>query len=293
MLQFNLRFCHKPDQGMYIVQIMAQLAAANELQRAATRILDVRDAARFEAGHAAGAYNIPWDELRDRGFEMPSRATKLLVHCDAPFVAEVRAWFATRSERCRWNVVGVSAGGGPERGPAPAGRFLFDASPLLAASADLLPRSGRALDVGAGSGRDAATLFRFGLRVVALDRDAAALARFERLCARQGYRAEAVRATLEKAGDVADAAPGPFDVVTVARFLHRPTLLELGDALAPGGLLLYHTFMEGCAHPTDPAVLLRPGELRAAFPDLDILRDDVAEIDDGRRLSMFVARRPD
>ena len=84
-----------------IVQIMAQLAAANELQRAATRILDVRDAARFEAGHAAGAYNIPWDELRHRGFEMPSRATKLLVHCDAPFVAEVRAWFATRSERCK------------------------------------------------------------------------------------------------------------------------------------------------------------------------------------------------
>ena len=97
----------------------------------------------------------------------------------------------------------------------------------------------------------------------------------------------------DRTGDVAAAAPGPFDVVTVARFLHRPTLLELGDALAPGGLLLYHTFMEGCAHPTDPAVLLRPGELRAAFPDLDILRDDVAEIDDGRRLSMFVARRPD
>ena len=84
---------------------MAQLAADDELQQVAgkeadVRILDVRDAATFDAGHAAGAYCIPWDELRDRGFEMPSRAAPLAVHCEASRVAEVRDWFATRSERC-------------------------------------------------------------------------------------------------------------------------------------------------------------------------------------------------
>ena len=35
-------------------------------------VLDVRDRTNYEAGHAIEAYNIPFEELRDRGFEMPS-----------------------------------------------------------------------------------------------------------------------------------------------------------------------------------------------------------------------------
>ena len=47
--------------------------------------------------------------LRDRGFEMPSHKTPLVVECDAADVETVREWFATRDERCRWNVVDVRA----------------------------------------------------------------------------------------------------------------------------------------------------------------------------------------
>ena len=46
-------------------------------------VLDVRDRKNYEAGHAIDAYNIPMDELRDRGFEMPSHTTPLVVECDA------------------------------------------------------------------------------------------------------------------------------------------------------------------------------------------------------------------
>ena len=35
-----------------------------------------------------------------------------------------------------------------------------------------------------------------------------------------------------------------------------------------------------------------PGELRSAFAGLEVLRDDVEAIDDGRELSFFAARRP-
>ena len=46
-------------------------------------VLDVRDRKNYEEGHAIDAYNIPFDELRDRGFEMPSHKTPLVVECDA------------------------------------------------------------------------------------------------------------------------------------------------------------------------------------------------------------------
>ena len=84
-----------------------------------------------------------------------------------------------------------------------------------------------------------------------------------------------------------------FHLITVCRHLHRPTLRELAAMLAPGGVLLFHTFLEGNSHPTDPASVLQVGELCAIFEgELQILRDDACAIDDGRILSFFVAQRP-
>ena len=150
-------------------------------------VLDVRDRANYEAGHAIDAYNIPFDQLRDRGFEMPSHKTPLVVECDAADVETVRDWFATRDERCRWNVVEVRAASAEKSGPGSPGRFLFAGCPLLAAMASHVcaaaaaPGS-RALDVGSGSGRDAALLCcRYGFDLVcALDRDGRALSRWAR-----------------------------------------------------------------------------------------------------------------
>ena len=96
-------------------------------------VLDVRSQQNYEAAHTIDAYNIPFDELRDRGFEMPSHATPLVVECDAADVETIREWFATRDERCRWNVVDVQAASVEQSGPGTPGRFLFSGSPLLAA----------------------------------------------------------------------------------------------------------------------------------------------------------------
>ena len=265
-------------------------------------VLDVRSSSAYAEGHAKDAYNIPMDELRDRGFEMPSHKTPLVVECDAADVETIREWFATRDERCRWNVVDVRAASVEETGPGAPGRFLFSGSPLLAAmeqhvrAAAAAPGS-RALDVGSGSGRDAALLCcRYGFEVVcALDRDAKALSRFTRLLDRHQVPPEsrvAVEATIRAEGDLTAALaslPGPWHLIHVARFLKREMLAELAALLAPGGLLLFHTFVEDSPSSTHAVA---PGELRRAFSSLEILRDDVEAIDDGRELSFFAARKP-
>ena len=264
-------------------------------------VLDVRSQPLYESGHAIDAYNIPFDKLRDRGFEMPSHKSPLVVECDAAEVETVRDWFATRDERCRWNVVDVRAASAEELGPGAPGRFLFTGSPLLAAmeqhvrAAAAAPGS-RALDLGSGSGRDAALLCcRYGFDFVcALDRDERALSRWARLCDRHQVPLESrvvLHHTLERAGDLTSVSGplGPFHLVHVARFLKREMLAELAALLAPGGLLLFHTF---CEDPPRAQHAVAPGELRRAFSSLEILRDDVEAIDDGRELSFFAARRP-
>ena len=266
------------------------------------QVLDVRSQHKYEEGHAIDAYNIPFDELRDRGFEMPSHKTPLVVECDAADVETVRKWFATRDERCRWNVVDVRAAGAEDIGPGAPGRFLFAGCPLLAAmsnqvSAAAAAPGSRALDVASGSGRDAALLCcRYGFDLVcALDRDAKALRRWTRLLDRHQVATEsrvAVEATIQAEGDLTAALaslPGPWDLIHVARFLKRELLAELAALLAPGGLLLYHTFVEDTPSSTHAVA---PGELRSAFSSLEVLRDDVEAIDDGRALSFFAARKP-
>ena len=83
-----------------------------------------------------------------------------------------------------------------------------------------------------------------------------------------------------------------FELVTACRHLHRPSLQEMGDLVRPGGLLLYHTFVEGgCDHPSDPARLIKRGELAQSFSGFEVIRDDEDVIEDGRVMSFFMARK--
>ena len=59
--------------------------------------------------------------------------------------------------------------------------------------------------------------------------------------------------------------------MVVANYLHRPLFAALAAALDEGGVLIYETFMTGnekFGRPSNPAFLLRPGELLQAFPGL-------------------------
>jgi SAM-dependent methyltransferase len=114
---------------------------------------------------------------------------------------------------------------------------------------------GEVLDVAAGSGRHARFLARLGFEVDAVDRDAAAF----------GDPVPGVR--LVEADIEAGRWPYAgrrFDAIVVTNYLHRPLLPVLVGSLEPGGLLIYETFARGnerFGKPSNPAFLLRPGEL--------------------------------
>lgn len=118
------------------------------------------------------------------------------------------------------------------------------------------------LDLAAGSGRHTAALRAGGWRVVAADRDIAALeAEFDDDA---GCRIVAV--------DLETGAPwalsGGYDGIVVTHYLHRPLFPDIVAALAPGGVLVYETFMLGnerFGKPSNPDFLLRPGELIEVF----------------------------
>lgn len=141
--------------------------------------------------------------------------------------------------------------------------------PWVARHLPLIPAGGLVLDLAAGSGRHTAALRAGGWRVVAVDRDVAALqAAFG---ADLGCRIVAI--------DLEQGAPwalgGGYAGIVVTRYLHRPLFPDIAAALAPGGVLIYETFMAGnerFGKPSNPDFLLRPGELIEAFaPRLTIV----------------------
>ena len=128
-------------------------------------------------------------------------------------------------------------------------------SPWIVQWAGLVAADATVLDVAAGGGRHTRFFADRGHKVTAIDRDVSALAAQPNV--------EIVQADLE------DGSPWPlpgrtFGAVVVTNYLHRPLFPALLDALAPGGVLLYETFMEGnerFGRPSQPGV---PAEGRRA-----------------------------
>ncbi len=124
------------------------------------------------------------------------------------------------------------------------------------------------LDLACGPGRHARLLASRGYRVIAVDRDAQALASLD---ACDGV--EVMQADLEN--DVWPLHEQRFAGVIVANYLHRPLLPRLLQALLPSGVLIYETFAAGnerYGRPANPKFLLQPGELlRLAYGHLRIV----------------------
>lgn len=143
------------------------------------------------------------------------------------------------------------------------------ASPWVRRFAAIVP-AGEVLDLACGSGRHARLFAGLGHPVLAVDRDAAALA---------ATRAPGI--VTQQRDLEAEGAPWPFEAgrfagIVVTNYLHRPLLADLCASLAPGGVLLIETFAlgnEAFGKPSNPAFLLRPGELldMAAAAGLTVL----------------------
>ncbi len=154
--------------------------------------------------------------------------------------------------------------------------------------AHLLRPAGRVLDVACGGGRHLHALDGRGFELHGVDRDAQAL---QALAGRFAVR-------------VADIETGPwpygderFDGLIVTHYLWRALLPTLAAALAPGGVALMETFAQGqeaFGRPSNPAFLLRPGELLewAAMSGLRVVAfEDGLESEPTRRIQRIAAVR--
>jgi SAM-dependent methyltransferase len=164
-------------------------------------------------------------------------------------------------------------------------------SPWLETLDALLPRAGRALDAGGGSGRNALWLAQRGLTVTLADFSPVALERAARKARARGLPL----ATLEVDLEVEPPPAGPWDVVLCLYFLHRPLLAAAAALLAPGGLLLaaHSTRTNLERHPRPgPRHLLDDGELPGLVPGLDLVQSEEGWLEGGRHEARIVARRP-
>jgi SAM-dependent methyltransferase len=137
----------------------------------------------------------------------------------------------------------------------------------------LIRPGGRVLDLAAGGGRHTRLLFNRGCRVRAVDRDITALVPLA------GPRCTVEAIDLET--DATWPLGGGYDGIVVTNYLHRPILPALAHALAPGGALIYETFMlgnEALRRPRNSKFLLRPGELLEAFAALTTIAFEQGEV---------------
>jgi SAM-dependent methyltransferase len=113
------------------------------------------------------------------------------------------------------------------------------------------------LDLACGGGRHGRLFLDRGHPVVLLDRTLAGVVDLK-----TNPAAELIEADIE-------TGPWPlgqcqFAALVVTNYLWRPLMQRLIAAIAPGGVLIYETFMQGnerFGKPSNPDFLLRPHEL--------------------------------
>lgn len=136
---------------------------------------------------------------------------------------------------------------------------MIAASPWVLRWQGILPASGRVLDLACGGGRHARLLAAQGRSVLAVDRDAEALAGLACIAG-----VETLQADLEGEPWPPALTGQRFSGIVVTNYLWRPGLALLAGLLAPGGVVIYETFMLGnerYGRPSNPDFLLKPQEL--------------------------------
>lgn len=250
-------------------------------------VIDLRSPEAFERLHPAGAWRFEPAEIAGWPFALPPRDEPVFLLADDPARALAAAAVLRAQGRKTIRLLSSDPAAWPvppESGPE---RPTVWPSPWLAEIESLLPRAGRALDLAAGTGRNAVWLALRGLEVTAVDRLPDALERAARLARRVGVTLTTCVADLRRP---AERPGGAWEIVCVFRYLNRDLFAWIRDAVAPGGLVVFETFAGapgGEWGPRHGANRLAPGELELAFRGFEILRAREAT-----GLASIVARRP-
>lgn len=152
----------------------------------------------------------------------------------------------------------------------------FDASRFLVNQLPNLPR-GNALDVAAGRGRHSLFLASRGFSVHAIDRDEQALNALQSHAQLAGLSSISTQTVnLEKhPTSPPDLGTYTYDLILVFFYLYRPLFPRLIQALKPGGMIVYETFLIDnhvrYHHPRRKEFCLKHNELLRLLPGLRIL----------------------
>lgn len=169
--------------------------------------------------------------------------------------------------------------------PAPV-----EACRILTEFSNLIPFTGRALDLACGGGRNTVFLAQRGMRAVGVDRSPAALEQGRELARQRKVTVDWVRADLE----IFTLPPVTFDVIVCTYFRDPRLYAPIRESLRPGGLLFYETFSREQLRfddgPKNPAHVLDPAELLQVFGDWRVMFYREMWIDRG--ISALIARKP-
>jgi SAM-dependent methyltransferase len=173
-------------------------------------------------------------------------------------------------DRQKWNA--RYASGSTE--PRPPSAFLCDwIEP---------PRSGRALDVACGAGRNAVYLAECGYSVDAVDISSVAIARGRALADSKGVTVNWQCEDLLEEGPEPELAGAKYDLIVVFRFVAPDLVASLMDRLNPEGLLLIEEHLQTSrADVTGPAssrFRVAPGDLKRLIEKLVLLHDFEGEV---------------
>lgn len=134
---------------------------------------------------------------------------------------------------------------------------LFQPSRWVVRFSTLVAEGARVLDVACGQGRHSRWFAARGCRVVAVDRDSAALSQLASVAGVTTVSADLEASAWPFAGE-------KFDAIIVTHYLHRALFPDLLGALTDDGVLLYETFARGneaYGKPSNPDFLLAESEL--------------------------------
>jgi SAM-dependent methyltransferase len=185
----------------------------------------------------------------------------------------------SETDRLKWNARYRS---GDHAGEQPSD-FLLSAAPLL-------PPPGKALDLAGGAGRHALWLASQDWKVTLADISETALQ-----IAKE--RAELRTTTIETRQIDLEVDPlpaGPWNLILVFHYLHRPLFADLPGVMAPGGMLLFIQptvrNLERHERPPRP-FLLQEGEAPQLITGLEMIRYEEGWLSEGRHEARVVARR--
>ena len=263
-------------------------------------ILDVRPCEMFERLHRVGSVNIPLEELADRIHELPPPETPLAIYDEC----RVRARWAASRLRARgrefltihfeqtWLREG-STRVGPSRDRLWLPHMLLREALIEAASIWESFEGRRALDLACGAGRDAVFLALSGFKTEAWDVLPDALDRCRDLARRSGVTVDARQCDLEADSTGID---GQFDLICVFNYLHRPLIRAIAEAVRPGGLVVYVTFVqpqrELYGKPRRDAFILKSGELPGRFGGWRIVATRESLARPRRFVASLIAQKP-